>query len=60
MFSMKEEVSGDLSRSIAKAFGETQGRSVSRVLADNLRISVNAVHFLMALGVVAYLGSRKE
>ena len=50
---MIEEISGGLSRSVAKAFGEKKGRSISRIMADNLNIGIGTVHFLMALGVVA-------
>lgn len=57
---MIEKISGEFSREIAKAFGETQDRSISRILGDNLGISVNSVHVLMGLGLVAYFGSRNN
>ncbi len=56
---MIEEISGELSRNVARAFGETRGRSVSRILGDNIGISVNSVHALMFLGAVAYFSSKK-
>ena len=56
---MIEEISGKLSRDVARAFGETQGRSISRVMGDNFGISVNSVHTLIFLGAVAYFGSKK-
>ena len=52
---MVEEISGDLSRSIAKAFGETEGRSISRIISDNTRLNIGAVHFLMALGAIGLI-----
>ncbi len=49
---MIEEISGDFSRSVARAFGETKGRSVSRITADKTGKSMDIVHFFMGLGVV--------
>ena len=48
---MIEEISGDLSRSVAKAFGETNGRSISRITADKTGKSMDTVHFFMGLGL---------
>ncbi len=41
-----------------EVLGEKEGKSVSQIIANNTNMSVNAVHFFMALGVIAYLGSR--
>ena len=50
----------NISQWFAREFlGEKYERSVSRVISDNTGMSINAVHFFMALGVIAYLGSRK-
>jgi len=59
---MIEEISGNFSRSIAKTLGETQGRSISRIISDKTGMSMGSVHFLMALGVgvIAVMKSRKE
>ena len=44
----------DLSRWAAAAFfGETRGRSVSRMLADRLETSVDEVHRVMKVGLAA-------
>ncbi|MEN7982281.1 MAG: hypothetical protein ABFQ65_02450 [Nanoarchaeota archaeon] len=50
---MIEEISGDFSRSVAKAFGETKGRSVSRITADKTGKSMDTVHFFMGLGLIS-------
>jgi len=42
-----------------EVLGERQGRSVSQRIANNLGISVDAVHLLMILSAV-YLGSRRK
>lgn len=56
---MIEEISGDFSRSVAKTLGETNGRSISRIVADKTGVSMTGVHFFMALGVMTYIYSRR-
>ena len=51
----------NISQWFAREFlGERQGRSVSKITADNLGISVNGVHFIMFLGVALYLNSKEK
>ena len=53
----KEQTSdswSDLSRRVAATFfGETRGRSVSRMLADRFETSVDEVHRVMKVGLAA-------
>ena len=50
----------DISKWFARVFlGERYGRSTSKRMADNLGVSVNAIHVGMTLIVLGILGSRK-
>ncbi len=54
-------LSGDASRRLARAvFNETQGRSVSRIIADNNNTDVGTVHKWMTVLTVLFLLARRS